>query len=137
MTLTLIRRWMSPQSTIGEMLIDGERICFTLEDPIRTGPKVPGETAIPAGRYQVVITYSPKFKRLMPLIVGVPGYDAIRFHWGCTNKDTEGCVLTGDSMGPDRLYRSKAAFERFFGRLQQALAQGPVWLTILERPAGA
>lgn len=134
MQLTLIRQWMSPQSTIGELLIDGERSCFTLEDPCRRGPKVFGETAIPTGRYQVVITESARFKRPLPLLLNVPGFDGVRIHSGNTAADTEGCILVGSSMGPDRVNQSRKAFAPLVDRIQAALQDGPVWLTILERP---
>lgn len=136
MNLTLIRRWFSPRSTIGELLIDDVRQCYTLEDQIRRGPKVPGETAIPAGRYQVVITESARFKRPLPLLLDVPGFKGIRIHPGNTCNDTEGCILVGATMGPDRVNQSRKAFAPLFKRLQTAPQTGPVWLTILERPAG-
>lgn len=135
MNLTLIRRWGSPNATIGELLIDDVRQCFTLEDTIRTGPKIPGETAIPAGRYQVVVTESARFKRALPLLIDVPGFEGVRIHPGNTAQDTEGCILVGASMGPDRVYNSRKAFGPLFDWIQQALTRGPVWLTILERLA--
>lgn len=137
MNFTLIRRWFTDRSTIGELYLDGAeaRQCYTLEDSVRQEPKIPGETAIPAGRYQVLVTHSARFKRPLPLLVNVPGFEGIRIHPGNAPCDTEGCILVGQTMAPDRVLRSRAAFEVLFPRIEAAVAQGPVWLTILERRA--
>lgn len=137
MNLTLIRRWFTDRSTTGELFLEGEqaRQCCTLEDPVRQGPKVPGETAIPAGRYQVLVTHSARFKRPLPLLVNVPGFEGVRIHPGNAPCDTEGCILVGRTMAPDRVLRSREAFGALFPRIQAAVDTGPVWLTILERRA--
>lgn len=135
MMLTLVRRWFTDQSTIGELYLDGAAIqtCFTLEDMVRP-VKVHGETAIPAGRYQVIITESARFKRALPLLLNVPGFEGIRIHPGNTKADTEGCLLVGTQRGTDVVLKSKAAFTALFGVLQAALKKEKVWLTIVERP---
>lgn len=92
--------------TIGQMYIDGEYYCDTLEDKDRglkqtdtadeiSKKKVYGKTAIPTGAYNVELTYSPKFKRILPLIDNVRGFSGIRIHNGNTAADTEGCILVG------------------------------------------
>lgn len=90
--------------TIGKMYIDGEYYCDTLEDKDRglkqtdsdiSNKKVYGKTAIPTGTYNVELTYSPKFKRILPLIDNVRGFSGIRIHNGNTAADTEGCILVG------------------------------------------
>jgi len=115
--------------TIGELFIDGVRLCYTLEDAIREGPKVPGQTAIPAGRYEVRVTYSPRFKTVLPLLVDVPGFEGIRFHAGNTAGDTEGCILVGLARDEDRIVQSRLAL----GALINALAL-PAWITIENPP---
>ena len=136
MNLVLIRRRFTDRSTIGELCLEGEqtRECYTLEDRVRQGPKIPGKTAIPAGRYQVLITHSARFKQPLPLLVNVPGFEGIRIHPGNTAADTAGCILVGRERGEDCVRKSRLAFAPLFAMIQRALDHGSVWLTILERP---
>ena len=84
----------SDRNIIGDLFIDGEFFCYTLEDERRAdGVKVYGETAIPTGTYNVKVTKSNRFKRLMPLLLDVPLFKGIRIHGGNTSKDTLGCIL--------------------------------------------
>lgn len=98
MNLTLKRIHKAEEYTIGRLSIDGKYYCDTLEDRVRDlskEKKVPGQTAIPEGTYQVVVTYSPKFGRKLPILVGVPFFTGIRIHRGNTAEDTSGCILVG------------------------------------------
>jgi hypothetical protein len=129
MQLELKRKWFTPNSTIGELFVDGVFECFVLEDCYRPNePKVPGKTAIPTGRYEVRITPSPRFKRDLPLLLGVPGFEGVRIHPGNTPADTEGCLLPGRVRGDDRVLESRAAFDALFEKLKRAT--GPITLTI-------
>jgi len=144
MELLLARRGYSDEATEGDLfdMTDPEApefLCYTLEDPVREpGVKIPGVTAIPAGRYRVVVTLSPAFGVWMPLLLDVPGFDGIRIHWGNSAKDTKGCILVGDEPTGSRdnwVGKSVVAYERLFERINAALRRGEqVWLTVHNGP---
>lgn len=83
----------------GKLFVDGKLLGQTLEDHDRHleagGEKIPGETAIPRGRYKVQLSYSQRFKRIMPEVLDVPGFTGVRIHGGNTEEDTHGCPLLG------------------------------------------
>lgn len=120
--LSLQRHEFTDISTIGDLHLDGVFQGNVLEDTCRAaGIKVYGKTAIPAGRYRVIIAHSTRFKRRMPRLLGVPGWpnDDILIHPGNTEKQTLGCLLTGlyDSKHPNFIYESVLTFDRFFSKL--------------------
>lgn len=123
--------------TFGRLTIDGsEFTCDTLEDVVRAGPKVYGETAIPAGRYVVRITPSAHFGRLMPELLGVPGFQGVRIHQGNGSIDTAGCLLVGFGRIPAGITRSREAFAPLMARLAAAQAAGDrIWITLLNAPS--
>ena len=99
MKIKLIRKYRKETYTIGKLYVDGVYFCDTIEDRDRglnndmglaeiMAKKRYGETAIPYGTYDVEITYSPKYKRMMPEIKGVKGFSGIRIHSGNTSKYT-------------------------------------------------
>ena len=124
MKIKLERTYCGPSCTIGSLYIEGAFECFTLEDVLRAGEKVPGDTAIPNGTYNVVITPSNRFKRDLPLLENVPNFVGIRIHPGNTAEDTEGCLLVGRTKGPNFVGESKAAFAALFPKIRQALDEG-------------
>ncbi len=122
MKLTLIRTDRLPDKTFGLLDIDGVFECFTLEDAdlrLESNPtaKVYGETAIPRGKYVVVIDFSHRFKQLMPHVLGVPLFDGIRIHPGNTAADTHGCILVGTSRTAEGLAASKMAYSKLMKKL--------------------
>lgn len=138
MNLRVIREPSIGGATLGSLYINGVWQCWTLEDAIREVPgqpvsawKVPGQTAIPAGRYRVILTPSQRFKRALPLLVDVPGFSGVRIHAGNTITDTEGCLLVGNHRGESRVAESRIALEALFGRL--ARAAGEIWIR-MENP---
>lgn len=127
LSLTLTRKWKTEKSTIGELCVDGAFECFLLEDRDRLAeglPKIPGQTAIPAGTYSISLTYSPKFGRILPQIEDVPGFEGVRIHPGNKPEDSDGCPLTGRIRGPDQVAESILAFDALFAKLQEAEDQG-------------
>lgn len=131
-TLTLERMEFTDKSTVGELLVDGEFFCYTLEDTCRAlDYKVAGETAIPAGKYQVIINDSLRFKRPMPLLLNVPGYEGVRIHSGNTSKDTQGCILVGMTKGRDIVYDSRTAFNKLFPEIEKRCVSGKLFIAVV------
>ncbi len=131
MTDLLLKRMVfTNKSTIGELFMNGLLEAFTLEDAIRK-QKIPGKTAIPKGRYEVIINFSNRFKELMPLLLGVPGFTGVRIHPGNTEADTTGCVLIGKEKYSDGIGKSRLAFDEFFPKLEAALKTGKVFINII------
>jgi hypothetical protein len=125
MRILLARVQLDPDVTIGRLSVDGAFECWTCEDTVREpGAKIPGKTAIPAGVYPIVVTWSPRFKRDLPLLVGVPGFEGVRIHPGNTAADTEGCILPGLDRMPQGVGRSRLAFDTLFAKIRAARARG-------------
>lgn len=123
MELTLNRIFLGSSATIGELLINDKHLCDTLEDRVRPeGEKVYGKTAIPEGTYEVKLTHSPRFKKILPEILNVPNFSGIRIHTGNSSKDTEGCILVGtwDGEKEDWVGNSKIAFDKLVSLLEEA-----------------
>lgn len=135
--LLLKRRWLTPKSTIGELWFDGAMQSFILEDRYRPPPekKIYGQTAIPCGRFGVIINHSPRFNRDLPLLLNVPGYEGVRIHPGNTADDTEGCLLPGRVRKADQVLESVKAFEHVFAQLKMKLSLGPVFINVVLEPA--
>ena len=115
MNLKLIRKEY-PTYTRGVLFIDNEKFCETLEDVNRDinrngkfdngEAKVYGDTCIPYGKYKIILSYSPKFKRELPEILEVPNFQGIRMHRGNKISDTYGCVLCGEKVNNGYLSNS-------------------------------
>lgn len=123
MELTLNRIFLGSSATIGELLINDKHLCDTLEDRVRPeGEKVYGKTAIPEGKYEIELTHSPRFKKILPEILNVPNFSGIRIHTGNSSKDTEGCILVGtwDGEKEDWVGSSKIAFDELMTLLEEA-----------------
>ena len=148
MILTLVRN--IPESTkdytIGELYVQEEdkltqtyKVCDTLEDAFRLLPKtcpntpkgsnceckekVYGKTCIPNGTYTVVLSYSNRFKRILPELLNVPHFLGIRMHAGNSSKDSSGCVLLGTKSKGDWVTASRVAFNKVYKLLQDAAAR--------------
>lgn len=138
MNIVVERLQRDTDVTIGSMTVDGEWQCWTLEDTVREVPgqpvqqwKVYGQTAIPAGRYQVDLTLSARFKRVLPLLLGVPGFSGVRIHAGNTAADTEGCILVGEDRLPKSVGRSQRAMAALMVKMSEAKRKGEaIWLEV-------
>lgn len=114
--------------TIGQMSLNNEYFCDTLEDTDRglkstmsveeiLSKKHKGITAIPTGKYDVILTFSPKFKRVLPLLLNVPGYQYIRVHHGNLPSSTDGCLLVGENKIKGQIINSRATLEKLMSVL--------------------
>lgn len=110
LNLTLNRHTLTETETLGNLLANGKMFCYTLEDKVRKPgeAKVFGETAIPAGRYEVIVDMSNRFKRLMPRLLNVPGFEGIRMHGGSTSVDSHGCVLVAYNQYKNKPFPTNA-----------------------------
>ena len=124
MELTIIRDTYTSKSTIGKLFIDGVEFCYTLEDIVRgEGIKVYGETAIPEGEYSMTMSYSNRFKQLMPLLYNKPNltvkddkgisFSGIRIHSGNKAEHSHGCILLGSSKSIDFIGNSRKTYKEF------------------------
>lgn len=129
MKIEINRKHFLDTCTVGELLVDGEFLGLTIEDKVRqiagepvASWKVPGETAIPVGTYKVVITMSNRFKKPLPLLLGVEGFEGVRIHTGNSSKDTEGCIIVGSTWDgkSDFVGGSRVAFEKVMQAIQSA-----------------
>ena len=118
---------------------EDQYFCDTLEptwrDYANGAYKVKGKSAIPEGRYAVVITFSPKFKQWLPILIGDSEFSrkwqGIRIHAGNTAKDTEGCILVGKNREVGKVLDSRIWVQRLKQKIVEARSRGePVWLTI-------
>lgn len=143
MELYLRREDFTKKSTIGQLNINGgPSLCFTLEDTDRglkqtdslfsiKARKLFGITAIPAGRYEVVLNYSNRFKKYMPQILNVPGFEGVRIHCGNKPEDTEGCILVGmEKENPDAIGKSRIAYDKLMAELEKFEKDGKIYITI-------
>ena len=113
--------------------------CDTLEptwrDYANGAYKVKGRSAIPEGRYAVVISWSPKFKMWLPILLGGPEFNkqwqGIRIHMGNTVKDTQGCILVGRNQRVGEVLESRKWLYDLKQKIVEAKDKGEaVWLTI-------
>lgn len=136
MELKLVREIFTDNSTIGKLYNGDVFLCYTLEDMTREeGIKIPGRTSIPYGRYEIAITFSPKYNRKMPILLNVPMFEGIRIHSGNDDGDTEGCILVGLSKGKDMIFDSCLAFVKVKELIGAKIAYDErVFITITKTP---
>ena len=132
MKLELYRKYRKNGYTIGLLYADGKFVCNTLEDTDRgltsamserqiASIKVKGKTAIPTGVYSIIVTYSPRFKKQMPLLNNVKGFEGVRIHSGNTANDTEGCILCGKNTEVGKVTSSRIWTEKVYELINNAI----------------
>jgi hypothetical protein len=137
MKLKLKRIFKGDKYTIGHLYINNIYFCDTLEDKVRNLPKEPkvyGETAIPAGTYEIDMnTISPKFRNrawakkwggIVPRLKNVPYFDGVLIHVGNNKDDTDGCIIVGDNQIVGGVVNSAIQFNRLMPRLIDANKRG-------------
>lgn len=161
MLMILQRSPSADGATIGEITVDGVHECYTCEDVVclthtsdcavhnapalppgpcdcgLVGEKIPGQTAIPAGRYRVIVNRSERFSKLagrdvfLPLLLDVPGFEGVRIHTGNRPEDTEGCILPGLKRDTNSVGQSRMAFEPLFAKIVAATQDGgECWIEV-------
>lgn len=132
MEILIKRKYKGDTYTIGDLFVNGRFICNTIEDKVRIlneyEDKVYGETAIPEGIYHVKLTYSPKFKKVLPEILNVQFFKGIRIHAGNSEKDSEGCIIVGENKVKGKVVNSRKTLEKLMNILKNA--QDPIILKI-------
>jgi len=136
--LLLQRVWLTDKSSCGELSVDAKVLCYSLELPVKDG--LPG-SAIPPGRYQVLLQPSPKFHlstdpwveqyaSKMPHLVNIPNRSLIMIHWGNLPENTDGCILVGLTHGDDEVGESRLAFESLYRIIEGSATIGDCWITV-------
>ena len=119
---------------------ENQYFCDTLEPTWRDykngAYKVKGRSAIPEGRYAVVISWSPKFEAWLPILLGGPEFNkqwqGIRIHAGNCSEDTEGCILVGKNREVGKVLDSRIWLHRLKQKIVEAKSKGEaVWITIM------
>lgn len=129
MKLILKRTWLNDKCSIGKLYIGAEFECYTLEDAVREVDgqpvkdwKIPKVTAIPRGTYNIVLHKSPRFKKTLPMLESVPGFEYILIHQGNWAKNTEGCILVGATKVSDEMIGgSEGAFKKLMPKIEASL----------------
>ena len=94
--------------------------------------KMKGTTAIPEGTYPVVITKSPRFKKWLPLLQGVPDFEGIRIHAGNYPDDTQGCILVGENKEKGMVVNSRIWLKRLLDKMTEARERDEaIWMTVV------
>jgi hypothetical protein len=120
MKLKVIREIKTDVSTIGRLFVNEKFFCYTLEDKDRglkqtdtliyiQAKKIFGVTAIPSGSYELIVNLSPKFKRMLPRILNIKGFDGVLLHRGNSADVSLGCILIGYQKGDNAIFESTKA----------------------------
>lgn len=127
-TLKIKRHTFTEKETIGKLFVDGVFFSDTLEDKDRKlengGVKVPAETAIPRGEYEVTVDWSNRFQKYMIHVLNVPGFEGVRIHGGRDIGSSAGCPLVGKILPDNTLAESRIYSEKLFNLVDAAIKKG-------------
>ena len=135
MRVTLRRIAFKDKYTIGKVYINNKYFCDSIEDKDRglydwqsveyiLEKKIKHETAIPYGMYKLMWSYSPKYKRFMPEVLGVKGFTGIRIHSGNTEEDSSGCILLGFNKKVGMVLDSRKTCKKFDAIIEEYYKKG-------------
>jgi len=124
MKFVIQRKPSDAVAVMGELFIDDQHECFTLE-PSRD---------IPAGTYSLIVRWSPRHNRMLPHVENVPGFSEIEIHPGNFPKDTLGCTLVGTVEGKDFVGHSDEEFSPLFQKILYAVKSGPQVIRYFDPP---
>lgn len=146
MELILERKVHNENSTEGNLYVNDKWYSHTIEDRVRAKPgewkkelKVYGKTAIPYGRYPVLVTWSNRFKRPMIGVFNVHDFEGIRVHWGTTELSSAGCIIISDQADNDndKLILDKECTERLIKIIEKTQKKEKIYLTVVDKKEDA
>ena len=137
MLIKLIRNKPEGKATFGQLLVDCEKVLGFQSSKLQIDTLENTQYVIPAGFYRTRLTFSPKFKEVLPILDGVIGRSGIRIHAGNTIDDTEGCILVGAADMPNqRLLSSRKTLNHLRDYLSNYQKQNPneeIYIEITEQ----
>ncbi len=143
MVITIVRKEFTDKYTMGELLLDGKFFCYTMEDTDRNVTendtdakikqvKVPKRTAIPYGDYRIMLSFSKKLKRFLPILLDVPAFRGIRIHKGSTQDWSSGCILVGMKKLQNKLSDITNAENLLMEALKKVNETEPIYIKIVK-----
>ena len=139
MELKVVRSVFNQKSTLGKLYLNGEFFAYTCEDTVRNlngncSKKIKNETAIDEGRYEVILSFSNRFQKYLPLLLNVPCFEGIRMHGGNTAADSEGCILIGaEGDLKERIWNCASKVNGLVAALKAAEKKEKIFITIVRQ----
>lgn len=141
MTIKIYRYEFNQNNTIGKMFVNSMFFGYILEDKDRglnddmtiaeiKMRKLFGQTAIPSGKYEIILSYSNRFKKVLPLLLNVKGFEGIRIHGGNTEADTLGCPLLGAKRGDNKIFECAEINQKLISMLAKSLEKEKCFIEI-------
>ena len=132
LTLILTRTRQTGKAVLGKLVIPFSQIPLSEGEPDSIVNTIENaDFIIPAGTYPLARTWSPKFKKLLPIVEDVPDREGIRIHRGTIPEHSTGCILT-DMTGQTML-------DVLFNRIENYFSDEETEITIIDPvdPVGA